>query len=41
VTDVVAWLSAQRTKTPGQPYASNHESQTMSREKTYVRPKPD
>jgi mono/diheme cytochrome c family protein len=41
VTDVVAWLSAQRTKTPGQPYASNHESQTMSREKTYVRTKPD
>ena len=41
VTDVVAWLSSQRTKTPGQPYASNHESQTMSRERTYVRTKPD
>ena len=41
VTDVVAWLSAQRTKTPGQPYVSNHESQTVSREKTYVRTKTD
>jgi mono/diheme cytochrome c family protein len=26
VTDVVAWLTAQRTPTPGQPYASDHES---------------
>jgi mono/diheme cytochrome c family protein len=41
VTDVVAWLSAQRTKTPGQPYAANQESQTNSPEKTYVRKKPD
>jgi mono/diheme cytochrome c family protein len=41
VTDVVAWLSAQRTLTPGQPYTSNHESQPMSREKSYVRTKPD
>lgn len=41
VTDVVAWLSAQRTKTPGQPYASKHDAQTMSQEKTYVRTKPD
>ena len=39
VTDVVAWLGAQRTKTPGQPYASNHESKTMNGEKTYVRNK--
>lgn len=41
VTDVVAWLSAQRTRTPGQPYASNHESEPLSREKTYVRTKTD
>lgn len=39
VTDVVAWLSVQRTRTPGQPYVSNHESQPTSREKTYVRNK--
>jgi mono/diheme cytochrome c family protein len=39
VTDVVAWLSAHRTRTPGQPYVSNHESQIMSGEKTYVRNK--
>jgi mono/diheme cytochrome c family protein len=39
VTDVVAWLSAQRTKTPGQPYASSHESQTVSQERSYVRNK--
>jgi cytochrome c oxidase cbb3-type subunit III len=41
VTDVVAWLSAQRTRTPGQPYASIHESQTLNQEKTYARTKPD
>ena len=41
VTDVVAWMSAQRTPTPGQPYTNNHELQIMSREKTYVRTKPD
>jgi mono/diheme cytochrome c family protein len=39
VTDVVAWLTTQRPRTPGQPYANNHESQTMTREKTYVRNK--
>jgi cytochrome c oxidase cbb3-type subunit 3/ubiquinol-cytochrome c reductase cytochrome c subunit len=41
VTDVVAWLSAQRTSTPGQPYPIEQESQTQTAEKTYVRTKPD
>jgi len=30
VTDVVAWLVAQRKATPGQPYASNEQSQKQN-----------
>jgi mono/diheme cytochrome c family protein len=41
VTDVVAWLTTQRARIPGQPYAANQETKTNSLEKAYVRTKPN